>query len=62
MNNITNKKQMDEQCFRPLFGTVKAELGRGGITWDNEMNLGWNIALVQYWSLDPPYCSPPRYK
>ena len=33
-----------------------------GTTWTNEMKLGWNIAPVQYRSLDPPHCSSPRYK
>ena len=36
----------DEWCFRPLFGTVKAELGQG-TTWANEMKFGMTHILEE---------------
>ena len=44
-----------------VFGHLFA-LSRLKTTWAIEMNLEWNIAPVQYQSLDPPHCSPPSYK
>ena len=47
--------------FKATFLHYQGWIGPG-TTWTNEMKLGWNIAWVQYRSLDPPHCSLPRYK
>ena len=60
---------MDERCLRPLFCTIKAELGRGqpGLmrwSWDEKTLPQCSISIAR--SSDryttPPHCSSPHYK